>query len=416
MQDALKLGLRGSRRLILGVFLALPIVFGVTSCGGGGGGGGGSSGSSWLATWYGAPQRYTDLDSTSNPVKTIQNQTYRQIMYISQGGNQLRLRVSNIFGTHPLSITSMRIAKSLGGASIDTSTDTAVSFGGQTATTVPIGQEIYSDTVNLAVDSNSTLAVSTFVAGSSQIETVHLYCLQSNYLVAGNMVSASDIAPSETDSFYAWVTGIDVQGPSSTKVIVAFGDSITYGGQSTTNANNRYPNYLSRALVTPGSGYSVVNAGISGNHWSAEDGGPSGIERFGRDVLDRSGAKFTVVLLGINDIASQQLTADQIIQDIKNAAAAAKAKGIKYYEGTLTPYAVATAPGYYSAAGEAEREAVNAYIRSSVDIDGYVDFDMAIRDPNNPSAMLPAFDSGDHLHPSDAGYAAMATAAAAALK
>jgi len=345
-------------------------------------------------------------------------------MYVSQGGTGLRIRVSNLLGTAPLAITSMRVAKSAGGSSIDAASDKAVTFGGQTSVTVPIGQEIYSDAVDFVVAPLSSLAVSAYVSGAAGVETVHSLGLQSNYVAAGNVASSASITPTETNSLYTWVTGIDVYASAANKVIVTFGDSITDGYNSTPNKNNRYPNYLSRALLASSSGaFSVVNAGISGNRWSFNGIGPNGNGRFSRDVLDRSGATHVVALLGINDFgipsllgnAAEQVTSAQIIQAITTAAAASKAKGVKFYAGTLTPFVGTTIPGYYTAEGEVKRQAVNAFIRTTPLIDGFIDFDAAIRDPANPTVMLAKYDSGDRLHPNDAGYEAMAAAASAFL-
>ncbi len=408
-----------SRRALLGSVLALPIAIALVACGGDP-----PPPQTWIASWYGAPQAYNEPPLSANAAKSLQNQTFRQTMYVSQGGTGLRIRVSNLLGTAPLAITSMRVAKSAGGSSIDAASDKAVTFGGQTSVTVPIGQEIYSDAVDFVVAPLSSLAVSAYVSGAAGVETVHSLGLQSNYVAAGNVASSASITPTETNSLYTWVTGIDVYASAANKVIVTFGDSITDGYNSTPNKNNRYPNYLSRALLASSSGaFSVVNAGISGNRWSFNGIGPNGNGRFSRDVLDRSGATHVVALLGINDFgipsllgnAAEQVTSAQIIQAITNAAAASKAKGVKFYAGTLTPFVGTTIPGYYTAEGEVKRQAVNAFIRTTPLIDGFIDFDAAIRDPANPTVMLAKYDSGDRLHPNDAGYEAMAAAASAFL-
>ena len=408
-----------TRRALLGAVLALPITFAIVACGGDS-----IEPQTWTASWYGAPQAYNEPPLGANAAKSFQDQTFRQTMYVSQGGTGLRIRVSNLLGTSPLAVTSMRVARSAGGSSIDPASDKAVTFGGQASFTIPIGQEISSDSVDFVVAPLSSLAISTYFSGSAGIETVHSLGLQSNYVAAGNVASAAAITPTETLSRFAWVTGIDVYTPSVNKVIVTFGDSITDGYNSTPNKNNRYPNYLSRTLLSsPNQNFSVVNAGISGNRWSFNGVGPNGNGRFSRDVLDRTGATHVVALLGINDFgipsllgnAAEQVTAAQIIQSITTAAAASKAKGVKFYAGTLTPFAGTTIPGYYTADGEAKRQAVNAFIRTTALIDGFIDFDLALRDPANPTAMLGKYDSGDRLHPNDAGYEAMASVAAAFL-
>lgn len=410
----------GTRRALLGAMLALPISFALVACGGGDP----APTQTWIASWYAAPQAYNEPPLSPNAAKSLQNQTFRQTMYVSQGGTGVRIRVSNLLGTSPLAITSMRVAKSAGGSSIDAATDKAVTFSGQTSVTVALGQEIYSDAVDFSVAPMSSLAVSSYVSGSAGVETVHSLGLQSNYVAAGNVATSANITPTETNALYTWITGIDVYSSAANKVIVTFGDSITDGYNSTPNKNNRYPNYLSRTLLaSPTAAFSVVNAGISGNRWSFNGIGPNGNGRFSRDVLDRSGATHVVALLGINDFgipsllgnAAEQVTSAQIIQSITNAAAASKAKGVKYYAGTLTPFVGTTIPGYYTAEGEVKRQAVNAFIRTTPLIDGFIDFDAAIRDPANPTVMLVKYDSGDHLHPNDAGYEAMAAVASAFL-
>jgi hypothetical protein len=414
-----------SRRTFISSVLFTSVALGVISCGGG------SSDSAapapapapanFTATWYGAPQPYLTDPIIPSPSKSFNNQTYRQLMYVSQGGTSIRIKVTNKFGTTPLTLTSMHVATSAGGSSILGSSDVTITFNGQQSVTVPVGQEIFSDAVSFAVAPLSTLAVSTYVAAASLIETNHNLGVQTNYVAAGNVVATPSITPTETNTFYTWVSGIDVTNSETTKVIVAFGDSITDGYNSTLSQNNRYPNVLSRALINAGVKASVVNSGISGNRWIYDGIGPNGVGRFSKDVIGVSGATHVISLLGINDIgipgafgrpASETVTAAQLITAITNAATAARRAGLKFYAGTLTPFAGTTFPGYYTAAGEVTRQAVNTFIRTTSAIDGFIDYDAVIRDPANPTFMLPAYNSGDNLHPNDAGYAAMAAAAA----
>lgn len=411
-----------SRRALIGAALALPVVLGLVSCGGVNAP---IAPSSWVASWYAAPQKYDEPPLSGAQAKSFQNQTYRQIMTVSAGGTNVRVRVSNLLGTAPLRIANMRIAKRTSGSSIDASTDTAVTFNGQTSVIVPVGQEMNSDSVAFSLASLDSVALSTYVSSAVAVETVHTLGLQSNYVAAGDVTSSAAIAPNETNSFYTWITGIDVYNASTKKVVVAFGDSITDGFSSTPNQNKRYPDFLSRSLLSGANGaaFSVVNAAIAGNRWSFDGIGPNGNGRFSRDALDRSGATHVVILLGINDFglpsllgnSAEQVPASLITQSIVSAAAAAKAKGVKVYVGTLTPFFGVTYPGYYTAEGEAKRQAVNAFIRSTNLIDGVIDFEAVIKDPANPIAMLAKYDSGDHLHPNDAGYEAMAASAAATL-
>lgn len=404
------------RRWILRTALAIGISMSLAACGGGGGDGGNDQ---WVASWAASPQSV----STS---KTFANQTVRQLMYVSAGGDQIRVRVSNVFGTSPLVIDSLRVARSSSNTSVDVSTDRPAKFSGQERLSLAAGQEIWSDPIDLAVAAHGTVAVSAYVSAATPLTTGHSLGRQNNFVGAGNVASAASFTPTETNQFYAWVTGLDVSSASVQKVIVAFGDSITDGFNSTVGQNNRYPNYLSRILRggSDGNFYSVVNAGISGDRWifGANDF-PPGSTRFSRDVLAQSGITHAVFMLGINDIGGPSLsntpaevvTADQIFANIVTAADAAKARGIKVFVGTLSPMKVAAFGNYYSDAGESKRQAVNAMIRQSTKFDGIIDFDLALRDPSDASILRAAFDSADHLHPSDAGYEAMAKAAAAVL-
>ena len=383
---------------------------------------GADNGSSWSATWNASVQNYNDAFAGTTPAPiTFQDSTVRQLMYVSGSGDRLRIHFSNMLGTAPLTIDGARIAVSSGAAAINVATDTLVNFGGKPSVTLAAGTEILSDVVELAVTANSPLALSIYVKNATPITTVHTLGRQNNYIAAGNMLSAAVLPTTQAVQFYAWSTGIDVQRNDKTKVVVTFGDSITDGYASSVDANNRYPNYLSRRLAADATvgPVSVVNAGISGNRWKNDVVGPKGEGRFAHDVLGVTGITHAVILLGINDIgfsgafaAGQEVSAAQITDAIGVAVAQAKARNVKVLVGTLTPFKGTIFKGYYSDAGEAKRQAVNSFIRSNTAIDGVIDFDLAVRNPADPASMLPSYDSGDHLHPNDLGYAAMANAAA----
>jgi len=400
------------RRWILRTTLAIGASMALAACGGGDG-----SSARWVASWAASPQQV--------PLsKTFTNQTIRQLMYVSAGGEQIRVRVSNVFGNSPLLIDSLRVARSTGAASVDVSTDRPVKFSGQERLSLAVGQEIWSDPIDLPVSAHGILAVSAYVSSAVPVATGHGVGMQDNYVAVGNVADAANFTPTEIIQYYNWVTGLDVLSSAVQKVVVAFGDSITDGYMSSVSQNHRYPNYLSRMLRggPDGASYSVVNEGITADRWifGANDF-PPGTARFSRDVLGQSGITHAVVMLGINDIGlpsafnipGEDVTAEQIFAKIVFAADAAKSRGIKVFVGTLSP--VKGNPGYYSAVAEAKRQAVNAMIRQSTRFDGTIDFDLALRDPADGSALRAEFDSGDHLHPSDAGYEAMAKAAAAVL-
>lgn len=339
-------------------------------------------------------------------------------MRVSAGGQQLRAKISNVFGTGPLVIDNVHLARSSGDGGIDVSTDTALKFGGQERVTVPAGQEAWSDFADFAVQTGDTLAVSMYVAGKTQKTTYHQLGVQNSYIVAGNAVSASTITTANAPTEYYWVTALDVQRNGGKGTVVAFGDSITDGVASTLNGNDRYPNVLARRLAAdPGlENMSVVNSGISGNRILNDVAGPRALDRFQRDVLAVSGVTHVIILIGINDIgfsglvAEQNVSADQITAGLKTLVDRAKARNIKVFLSTLLPFDDAGAP-YFSAAAEEKRQAVNTWIRSNAAAaDSVIDLDRIIRDPSAPTRMQAAFDSGDHLHPNVAGYAAMAGA------
>lgn len=261
----------------------------------------------------------------------------------------------------------------------------------------------------MTVPGNVNLAVSTHVAGGTGEVTGHPDAQQDNYYSDGNTAS-QESAGSYVYSIGAWfwVDGVTVQAAPRAGTVVALGDSITDGYQSTPDANHRWPDYLAQRLMAKKVPLGVANEGISGNEVTADGAGVSAQARFDRDVLSQPGASTVIFLEGINDIGNGVVTsADQLIAADEQIIARAHANGLRILGGTLTPFQGA---GYYSDQKETIREAVNSWIRTSGAFDGVVDFDRAVRDPADAQAFLPAYDSGDHLHPDDAGYAAMADA------
>lgn len=281
--------------------------------------------------------------------------------------------------------------------------------------TVAPGTEVSSDDVALSVSPLSNVAISSYFSSLTSVPTVHSLGRQTAYVGAGNQLSAPSVpvtATSTRQSYYG-LTAVETTSIEKTRVVVTFGDSITDGFNSTVDASKRYPNQLDDRLKANGAARTaVVNSGISGNRWLNDVAGPNGNGRFERDVLNTKGVTHTIILLGINDIGfsealvpAQAVSADQIINSINTAVAKAKARGIKVFVGTLLPYKGA---GYYSVAGEAKRQAVNNWIRTNTQLDGVVDYDKTMQSATDPLAMNPAYDSGDHLHPNDLGYGAMA--------
>ncbi len=367
----------------------------------------GTSDIHWVGTWSASPQ------AASSPVE-FKGQTIRQIVRVSIGGKRVRVRLSNANGAGPLVISSAHVALRSTGAAIAAGSDRALTFNGSPSMAIPPGALAVSDPVNLQVPDLGDLAVSLYVAGNQVAATEHTAGLQTTYVSAAGDFSGADNLPTTTttQSVY-FLTGIEVDAARSTRAIVTLGDSITDGYQSTVDANKRWPNRLAERLTAQkgGSKVAVLNAGITGNRVLHDKDGSNALARLDRDVLVQSGARYLIVLLGINDIGFPgAVTPDQIIAGHRQIIDRARALGLKVYGGTLTPFQ-AYLPGlYYTDVGEAQRQVVNQWIRTSKAYDAVIDFDKAIRDPSNPSKILPAYDSGDNLHPNDAGYKAMADA------
>jgi lysophospholipase L1-like esterase len=363
----------------------------------------------WVGSWAASPMQADGIN-----IRLFSSVTMREIVHISAGGEQIRLRFTNEFGLDPLTIADAHVALSAGGSAIQPGSDHAVTFGGAASVNIPPGAAIFSDPVALDVAPLSDVAVSFYLpAQIMRAETYHAFADQDNFVADGHSPAAPDLLqPTKLSSWY-FFDGVDVSGVQGSFAIVTLGDSITDGAHSTVNANRRWPNVLAeRLLKRPMGNISVLNEGIGGNRVLNEVTGPSAISRLDRDVLAQSGVRYVVVLESINDIGRlahvqvpwDAITAPQLEWGLKQIADQAHQHGIKIIGATLTPYGGA---GYYSDAGEQVREAVNDWIRTSGVFDGVIDFDKITRDPQNPTHFNPPYDSGDHLHPSDAGYQAM---------
>lgn len=371
----------------------------------------------WSGSWGAAPAGPPPEAS----LQTFTNQTVRLIVHASIGGNRMRIRISNEMGATPLTIGAAHIGLRAGGSDVAAGTDRTLTFGGRASVTLPPGAPAVSDPVELNVPPLSDLAVSLYLPGTVQAATVHALALQTSYAsLPGDFTAASTLPVQRTIQLWPFLTGVDVDtaGP----VIVTLGDSITDGTRSTPDTNNRWPDWLARRLqierdpvlgVNPRFG--VVNRGISGNRLLGNSpnvlAGRSALERFDRDVLATNGVRYLVVLIGINDIgnssAASPVSAEDLIAGHRQLIARAHAKGIGVVGATLTPFEGAA---YYSPEKELVRQAVNNWIRNHDEFDAVIDFDRATRDPVRPQRLLPAYDSGDHLHPNDLGYQAMGNA------
>jgi lysophospholipase L1-like esterase len=367
----------------------------------------GSNANHWVGTWSASPQ------AASHPVE-LNGQTIRQIVHVSIGGTRVRVRLSNAYGSGSLLIGAARVGLRSTGASIAAGSDRVLTFNGSESTTIPAGGLAISDPVNLRVPDRGELAVSIYVPGHELAATEHSLGLQTTYISPEGDFSGADSLPTATttQSFY-FLTGVEVGVATRSVAIVTLGDSITDGLHSTVDANKRWPNRLAERLGSRkgGSKVAVLNAGISGNRVLHNTEGTNASARLDRDVLVQSGARYLIVLEGINDIGFPgSVSADEIIAGHFQIIDRAHAMGLTVYGGTLTPFK-AYLPGlYYTSDGEAKRQAVNQWIRTCKAYDAVIDFDKAIRDPSNPATMRSAYDSGDNLHPNDAGYKAMADA------
>jgi len=404
-------------RLAIGIasvaVLAGIIVFPSTSAAGGCGTHGIAC--RWVSTWAAAPMAAAP-ESMAAPddfsAAGFANQTIRDIAWTSVGGQAARIGLSNRFGTQPVTFGQVDIGISAGGAYIAPDTNHIVTFAGSRSVTIPPGGSAVSDPVKMTVPAETDLAVSLYARGVTGPATYHSDAQQVNYVSAsGDYADSGSAGPfTITSQHWYFLDDVDVQvGPQAGGTIVAFGDSITDGYRSDVGANARWPNDLARRLLAdpPGQVDAVVDEGISGNQVLGNSVlfGVSAEARFLRDAVGRTGARYVILLEGINDIGFNSTPVARIIAGYLNLVAAAHAAGLKIFGATLTPF---QGSGYYTPAREAEREAINQWIRTSGAFDGVIDFDQAVRDPADPLRLLPAYDSGDHLHPNDAGYQAMA--------
>lgn len=365
----------------------------------------------WVGTWAASPMLATGGFSM-RPFAAV---TLREIAHVSNGGEQVRIRFTNEFGEDGLTIGNAHVALSAGGSAIKAGTDHAVTFGGASSVRIPPGAAMYSDPVAITVPALADVVVSFYVP--SQVmrgETIHALADQTGYVADGDVAGAATLsAATELRSWY-FLSGIDVNAVEGSRAIITLGDSITDGAHATPNENRRWPDVLATRLKQNPAlkNVSVLNEGISGNRVLNDQAGPSALARLDRDVLAQNGARYLIILESINDIGrlarltapEDDVNAQLLEQALKQIVDAAHQHGIKVFGATLTPYGGA---GYSSEKGEQVRKAVNEWIRTSGTFDGVVDFDQITRDPQNPDRFNPAFDSGDHLHPSDAGYKAM---------
>jgi lysophospholipase L1-like esterase len=384
---------------------------GGASCGGMSGGVGGAGETAWVGTWACGPQ----LTETGNnpPAPGLTGNTLRQVVFSSIGGSRLRLRLSNEFGDGPVTMNAVHVALSAGGGAIDACSDTALAFSGAASVTIAAGQAVFSDPFDFALPPLTKLAVTIAFGAVPTGITGHPGSRTTSYLATGNMVAAASLTVAASAEHWYYITGIDVMAGVASAAVVTLGDSITDGRGSTTDMNNRWPDALSRRLQANAATMNkvaVLNQGIGGNAVLTGGLGPTAMQRFARDVLGMRGVKWLIVFEGVNDIggsSSGAAVATQLINAFGQFVDMAHAQGIKAYGATISPFG---GNSYYSADHELARATVNDWIRGGGKFDQFIDLDAAVRDPANPLNLAAAYDSGDHLHLSPAGYQKMADA------
>jgi lysophospholipase L1-like esterase len=368
----------------------------------------------WVGTWS------ASMETPFGPGVTFNNVTLRQIVRATLGGNVVRVRFSNAVGTDPLVISSASIALRASGATVKASSLHKLHFSGADSISIAPGGVALTDPVLLDVDAEDDLAVSTYVAtpqaGTTQLALAH----QTSYVSSsGDFTGTASFPTASTNTTWYWLSGVEVVAKPRARAVVTFGDSITEGLGSTTDANARWPDVLSRRLheYPPTRSVAVLNEAISGNRVLNDFIGPNAQRRIDRDVLTQGGVAYVTLLLGTNDMGFSQLppgafpgvslanvSAAELIAGYEQIILRVHQAGAKIYGATVLPFEGA---GYYDANVEPKRAALNQFIRTSHKFDGVIDFDAVMRDPTHPTRMRPEFDSGDHLHPNDAGYAAM---------
>lgn len=368
----------------------------------------------WVTTWGCGPQ----LTEPGNlPPVPLADTTLRQFVRVTIGGKHLRVRLSNAYGTNAVAIQSAHIALAAGRGSagtgeIDPATGHSLTFGGASAIVIPAGETVLSDPFDFDLPPLTDVALSLFFGEiSGTTITGHPGSRTTSFIQQGNVLSAASLPDATKTAHWYLITGIEVRAERSSRAIVVLGDSITDGRGSTTDGNDRWPDSLAKRLATnaPTAGVAVINMGIGGNGIFGGLG-PAAVKRFDRDVLGQSGARWLIVFEGVNDIGGARgsntvALVTNLIKAYTDFAVKAKARGMRAYGATITPFG---GNGYFTPAREAARQSVNEWFRTNTVYDGVIDFDLVVRDPGTPTNLLSIYDTGDHLHLNPVGYKAMA--------
>lgn len=389
------------RSLLLGLCLLLAVVPGYAAQ------------PAWVGTWATSPILDNNKDATT---PALTDATLRQVVRVSTGGKKLRLRVSNAFGRSGLVIASAAVGLATDGSALSAATSVALSFGGQPGVVVPAGAIMLSDPLEFSLPPMADVAVTLQLKEVPEAITGHPGARATSWWRKTADATPENGAQAAVTRWY-FITGIEVETDTKPRAVVLLGDSITDGYGVKPGTHQRWTDELSRRLrANPATAdIGVLNHGIGGNRLLRDGVGPNMLARFDRDVLVQSGARWVIVQAGINDIGTRLearkhgepfASAEEIIAAYGQLIERAHLQGLRIIGTTITPYA--GADFYWSADGEADRQTVNAWIRSAGHFDAVIDFDAALHDPESPARLAPAFDSGDHLHPSMAGYAEMA--------
>ena len=418
-------GIRG--RYLCALFVAALAVLGLIGAANVSRGDASREAQRWIGTWATAPQPYLPTR-----LQTFRNQTLRLIVHCSAGGRKVRIKVSNTYGEQPVQIGGAHIARRSAAADIDATSDRTLLFHGQRSTTIAPGSVATSDPVELEVPALSDLAISLFLPKATEARTSHSLAKQTSYVSpeSGDATAAVKFPVGNTIKTWPFLTGVDVETSRRGIAVVAFGSSLTDGDGTASDTNRRWPDVLAERLQKATDGRAevgVLNEGIIGNRLlyaspKAADNpfgaglGEAGLARFERDVLAQAGVKYVIVGLGINDIlfpafpftpASEVVQAEDVISGYRQLIARAHKRGVRVIGTTNPPFENSAFEGlvtaFYTPEREATRQKVNDWIRRSGEFDRIVDLDEVLRDPSHPTQLLPAYDSGDHLHPNNAG-------------
>jgi len=403
--------MRPSAYLFLAAALALPAL---------------ASAQTWTGTWA-ASQQILETQNTL-PTADLTDATLRETVHVSTAGSTLRVHLSNAFGTRPLHLTAVHIARPTapGASSIDPATDRPLLFNGSPDVLIPPAAEFLSDPIPFPLTALSDLTISLHLDQEPGQQTGHPGSRQTIFYTHGDLTSAADLPAAKKVDHWYFVSAVDVQSDPHAFSIVTLGDSITDGHASTNNGNDRWPDVLAQRLQADKKLHTtgVLNQGIGGNHLLTDGLGPNALARFDRDVLAQTSVRYVILLEGINDLGgleryltdpahpapdaqpARDALVHRMIGAYQQIIARAHAHNLKVYGATITPD---TGSDYYhpSPASEADRQKINAWIRTPGHFDAVIDFDKTTADPANPTHLLPAFDSGDHLHPGPVGYRAM---------